>query len=212
MAKRTGGKYQAIIEAAVRVIAQQGYHNAQVSKIAKEAGVADGTIYVYFENKDDVLISVFSEKMGQFIEVINNKMKSLPSVRDKLYCLVSMHFGNMAKNRDFAVVTQIELRQSNPVVQEGIGQTLKKYFDLIDQLIVEGKEEGLIPPHVDNRLARKMIFGTLDQVVTAWIMKGAKYDLVSNVDPVFELLLYGLTGKTTHQVGKISGETGPANE
>ncbi len=211
MAKRTGGKYQAIIEAAVRVIAQQGYHNAQVSKIAKEAGVADGTIYVYFENKDDVLISVFSEKMGRFIEAINDKMKALPSVKDKLYCLISMHFGNMAKNRDYAVVTQIELRQSNPVVQEGIGQTLKKYFDLIDGLIVEGKEEGLFPPHIDNRLARKMIFGTLDQVVTAWIMKGAKYDLMSNVDPVYELLLYGLTGQTSHQFGIISAEAEPSH-
>jgi len=195
MAKRTGGKYQAIIEAAVRVIAQQGYHNAQVSKIAKEAGVADGTIYVYFENKDDVLISVFNEKMGQFIAAINQQMQSLPSVKEKLHCLISMHFGNMAKNKDYAVVTQIELRQSNPVVQEGIGQVLKKYFDLIDNLIEEGKREGLFSAEMDNRLARKMIFGTLDQVVTAWIMKGAKYDLTSNVDPVFELLLFGLTGK-----------------
>ena len=195
MAKRTGGKYQAIIEAAVRVIAQQGYHNAQVSKIAKEAGVADGTIYVYFENKDDVLISVFKEKMGQFIEAIHRKMKPLPSVREKLHCLISMHFGNMAKNKNYAVVTQIELRRANPVVQEGIRQTLKKYFDLIDDLVEEGKQEGLFPKDLDRRLARKMIFGTLDQVVTAWIMKGAKYDLTRSVDPVYELLLFGLTGQ-----------------
>jgi len=199
MAKRTGGKYQAIIEAAVRVIAQQGYHNAQVSKIAKEAGVADGTIYVYFENKDDMLISVFSEKMGQFIEAIRRKMEPLSSVKEKLHCLISMHFGNMAKNKDYAIVTQIELRQSNPVVQEGIGKTLKKYFDLIDELIEEGKKEGLFPEELDNRLARKMIFGTLDQVVTAWIMKGAKYDLTSSVDPVYELLLYGLTGQNSQE-------------
>lgn len=197
MAKRTGGKYQAIIEAAIRVIAQQGYHNAQVSRIAREAGVADGTIYVYFENKDDVLISVFNEKMGQFIEAVSEQMQALPTVKEKLRCLISMHFGNMNKNKDYAVVTQIELRQSNPAVQEGIGQVLKKYFDLIDNLIDEGKREGLFPEQMDNRLARKMIFGTLDQVVTAWIMKGAKYDLTSNVDPVFELLLYGLTGKNT---------------
>jgi len=203
MAKRTGGKYQAIIEAAVRVIAQQGYHNAQVSKIAKEAGVADGTIYVYFKNKDDVLISVFSEKMGQFIETINRQMKTLTSVKDKLRCLISIHFGHMAKNKEYAVVTQIELRQSNPVVQEGIGQTLKRYFDLIDGLIEEGKKEGLFPESLDNRLARKMIFGTLDQVVTAWIMKGAKYDLLSNVDPVYELLLFGLTGQNNEDRKKL---------
>src|SRR4051794_14081424 len=72
--KKNKPKYMQIIDAAVVVIAEHGYHQAQVSKIAKQAGVADGTIYLYFKNKEDILISLFEEKMGTYIEKIEAMM------------------------------------------------------------------------------------------------------------------------------------------
>jgi TetR/AcrR family fatty acid metabolism transcriptional regulator len=195
MAKKTGEKYQAIIDAAVRVIAKQGYHNAQVSKIAKEAGVADGTIYLYFENKDDILISLFNEKMGQFIETCRERIAEAESIEQKLYVLVHAHLSQLSQNPELAKVTQIELRQSNPEISQGIGAVMKQYFNLIDDVIREGIAQGALRSGMDVRLARKMIFGTLDEVTTAWVMKQCKYDLVSHVDPIHNLFLFGLMGK-----------------
>ncbi|CAM3373338.1 MULTISPECIES: TetR/AcrR family transcriptional regulator [Brevibacillus] len=195
MAKKTGEKYQAIIDAAVRVIARQGYHNAQVSKIAKEAKVADGTIYLYFENKDDILISLFNEKMGHFIETCRERILEAKSAEQKLYALVHTHFSQLSRDQDLAMVTQIELRQSNPEISEGIGNVMKQYFDLIDEVIREGMDAGIFRPDIEVRLARKMIFGTLDAVTTSWVMKQCKYDLVSHVDPIHNLFLNGLKGK-----------------
>src|SRR5690606_16805227 len=106
-------KYQQIIEAAVKVIAENGYHASQVSKIAKEAGVADGTIYLYFKNKEDVLVSVFEEKMGQFIDKIAKATSEQANANDKLKVLIEMHFSQLEENPDLAIVTQLELRQSN---------------------------------------------------------------------------------------------------
>ncbi|WNC16568.1 TetR/AcrR family transcriptional regulator [Brevibacillus brevis] len=195
MAKKTGEKYQAIIDAAVRVIARQGYHNAQVSKIAKEAKVADGTIYLYFENKDDILISLFNEKMGHFVETNRRHMAEASSTEQKLYVLVHAHLSQLAMDHDFARVTQIELRQSNPQISEGIGNVMKQYFDLIDEVIREGMETGVFSPDLDVRVARKMIFGTLDEVTTSWVMKQCKYDLVSYADSIHSLFLNGMKGK-----------------
>jgi TetR/AcrR family fatty acid metabolism transcriptional regulator len=195
MAKKTGEKYQAIIDAAVRVIAKQGYHNAQVSKIAKEAGVADGTIYLYFENKDDILISLFNEKMGQFIDTCRARIAEAQSIEQKLYVLVHAHLSQLSQNPELAKVTQIELRQSNPEISQGIGAVMKQYFNLIDEVIREGMGQGVFRPDMDVRLARKMIFGTLDEVTTSWVMKQCKYDLVSHVDPIHNLFLFGLMGK-----------------
>ncbi|HZG81009.1 MAG TPA: TetR/AcrR family transcriptional regulator [Brevibacillus sp.] len=195
MAKKTGEKYQAIIDAAVRVIARQGYHNAQVSKIAKEAKVADGTIYLYFENKDDILISLFNEKMGNFIETCRERISEATSAEQKLFVLVHAHFSQLSQDHELAMVTQIELRQSNPIISEGIGNVMKQYFTLIDEVIREGMESGMFRPDLDVRLARKMIFGTLDEVTTAWVMKQCKYDLVSYVHPIHNLFLHGLMGK-----------------
>ncbi|WP_139491563.1 TetR/AcrR family transcriptional regulator [Brevibacillus dissolubilis] len=195
MAKKTGEKYQAIINAAVRVIAQHGYHNAQVSRIAREAKVADGTIYLYFENKDDILISLFNEKMGQFIATCRDLCNKADTVEQKIYVLVHSHLSQLANDKEFSVVTQIELRQSNPVVSKGIGEVLKQYFSLIDDVIREGVEAGVFRDDVDVRLARTMVFGTLDQTVTAWVMRQCKHDLVSQVDPIHNLFLNGLIRK-----------------
>lgn len=192
MAKKTGEKYQAIIDAAVRVIAKQGYHNAQVSRIAKEAKVADGTIYLYFENKDDILISLFNEKMGQSIEACKARLQEVDSVEEKLHVFIHSHLSQLAADPEMAIVTQIELRQSNPEISKGIGHVLKNYFDLIDEIIEEGLTTGMFRPDIDPRLARKMIFGTLDETVTSWVMKQCKYDLVSLTDPIHNLFLHGL--------------------
>ncbi|NGQ94419.1 TetR/AcrR family transcriptional regulator [Brevibacillus sp. SYP-B805] len=192
MAKKTGEKYQAIIDAAVAVIAKHGYHNAQVSRIAKEAKVADGTIYLYFENKDDILISLFNEKMGQFIETCRGRIAEAKTIEEKLYVLVHAHLSQLAKDPNMAKVTQIELRQSNPEVSKGIGAVLKQYFNLIDDVIRTGIEQGTFRPETDVRMARMMIFGTLDEATTSWVMKQCKYDLVSLVDPIHNLFLYGL--------------------
>ncbi|QQE73400.1 TetR/AcrR family transcriptional regulator [Brevibacillus composti] len=195
MAKKTGEKYQAIIDAAVRVIARQGYHNAQVSRIAKEAKVADGTIYLYFENKDDILISLFNEKMGAFIEQGRGRLAEATSIEQKLYILVHAHLSQLSRDPELAKVTQIELRQSNPEISEGIGAVMKLYFNLIEELLREGIEAGVFRPDIDVRLARKMIFGTLDEVTTSWVMKQCKYDLLSHVDPIHNLFQFGLMGK-----------------
>ncbi|MBA4494596.1 TetR/AcrR family transcriptional regulator [Paenactinomyces guangxiensis] len=192
MAKRTGEKYDAIIDAAVRVIAEYGYHNAQVSRIAREARVADGTIYLYFKNKDDVLISLFSEKMGSFITEMEEKLREIESPADQLYTLIRLHFEKLEEDRQLATVTQIELRQSNPEVRRGIGEILKRYLDIIDRIIESGMEKGLFRPNLDIRVCRKMIFGSLDEMVTSWIMNDYKYSLLDQVEEIHRLFISGM--------------------
>ncbi|PTX59318.1 TetR family transcriptional regulator [Melghirimyces profundicolus] len=191
MAKRTGEKYEAIIDAAIRVIAQYGYHQAQVSKIAREANVADGTIYLYFENKDDVLISLFNEKMGAFISDVEKTLSEVPSPVDQLRELIRLHFEYLEADHQLAIVTQIELRQSNPVVRKEIGLILKRYLKVIDRVIQAGVEQGVFREDFDVITARRMIFGTIDETVTSWIMKDCKYSLMDQVNPILDLFLKG---------------------
>lgn len=192
MAKRTGEKYEAILDAAVKVIAENGYHQAQVSRIAKEAKVADGTIYLYFNNKEDVLISLFSEKMGKFIDDVTEQLAQYNSPSEQLYHLIRLHFENLEQDPQLAIVTQIELRQSNPTIRQELGTILKKYFALIDSVIQFGMETGLFRADLDIRVARKMIFGTLDETASSWIMNDRKYRLVDQIDPIHQLFVGGM--------------------
>jgi TetR/AcrR family transcriptional regulator, fatty acid metabolism regulator protein len=184
-------KNKQIIEAAVIVIAENGYHQAQVSKIAKQAGVADGTIYLYFKNKEDILISLFQEKMGNFIEKIQKEIEGISSPTEKLYVLIEKHFQLLAADRHLAIVTQLELRQSNKELRLRINEVLKGYLKVVDGILIEGIEKGEFRQDLDIRLARQMIFGTIDETVTTWVMNEQKYDLVALAKPVHQLLTKG---------------------
>ncbi|GIO27761.1 TetR/AcrR family transcriptional regulator [Ornithinibacillus bavariensis] len=190
--KKNKPKYNLIIDAAVDVIAENGYHGSQVSKIAKKAGVADGTIYLYFKNKEDILVSVFEEKMGQFIEQIASATSQRETASDKLLTLIQMHFRQLAANHHLAIVTQLELRQSNLTLRHQINSILKPYLDVIDGIIKEGIEQKIFRNDMNKQLMRQMIFGTLDETVTNWVMNEEKYDLVGLAPAVHDLLTKGI--------------------
>ncbi|MBT2656872.1 TetR/AcrR family transcriptional regulator [Bacillus sp. ISL-18] len=189
--KKSKPKYMQIIDAAVIVIAENGYHQAQVSKIAKQAGVADGTIYLYFKNKEDILISLFEEKMGEFVEKIEEKIAGKVTAEEKLLMMIETHFQLLSEDHHMAIVTQLELRQSNKELRLRINAVLRGYLQVIDKIILEGKETGEFSSDLDVRLARQMIFGTIDETVTSWVMNEEKYDLLSLASPVHRLLING---------------------
>ncbi|MDN4072671.1 TetR/AcrR family transcriptional regulator [Fictibacillus terranigra] len=191
--KRKGPKYDKIIDAAVNVIAVHGYHQSQVSKIAKQASVADGTIYLYFKNKEDLLVSVFNEKMGTFIERTGSELKSKKSATEKLLTLIEMHFRLLDADHQLSIVTQLELRQTNRALRAKIGEVLKRYLSLIDLILKEGMEENAFDRSMDTRLARQMIFGTIDETATNWVMNDHRYDLPSLAQPVHRMLVNGLS-------------------
>ncbi len=184
-------KYKQIIEAAVIIIAENGYHGSQISKIAKQAGVADGTIYLYFKNKEDILISLFQEKMGMFVEKIKKAIAGKKTTKEKLLLMIENHFTILSQDHHLAIVTQLELRQSNKELRLKINHVLKEYLAVLDEILIEGKENGELPGDLDVRLARQMIFGTVDETATSWVINDHKYNLVALAPKVHQLILYG---------------------
>jgi TetR/AcrR family fatty acid metabolism transcriptional regulator len=192
VALKSGDKYAAILEAAQTVIARQGYHSAQISKIAAEAGVAAGTVYLYFKNKPDLLVSLFRERLGMLIEGARTSLTDARDAREKLRHFISQHLRSLAARRELAVVTQIEMRQADSRVQHEISQIMKGYFRVIDEIIEEGQASGLFRRSVEPLQIRNLVFGTIDQTVTAWVLSGFKFDLEALAEPTFALITGGL--------------------
>ena len=190
--KRDKPKYKQIVDAAVIVIAENGYHQAQVSKIAKEAGVADGTIYLYFKNKEDILISVFREKMAVFVGNVEAILEEDIDTRERLLRLIDNHFRLLHEDRHLAIVTQLELRQSNKELRTRINEVLKGYLSLLDKILKAGIESGELDKNLDVRLARQMVFGTIDETITSWVMNDQKYDLMKLSPEVHRLIMNGM--------------------
>ena len=190
--KRDRPKYKQIVDAAVIVIAENGFHQAQVSKIAKEAGVADGTIYLYFKNKEDILISVFREKMAIFVNNVEVIMKKDIDTSEKLFRMIDNHFRVLHEDRQLAIVTQLELRQSNKELRFRINEVLREYLMLLDAILKEGIENGMLYAELDIRLARQMVFGTIDETITSWVMNDQKYELMKLTPEVHRLIMNAL--------------------
>lgn len=189
MSKPREEKYQSILDAATEAFAEYGYFSCQVSKIAKLAGVADGTIYLYFKNKEDILVSLFSERMGQFIQGIRHEIVQCRTTQERLSSIVRTHLRYMQENRSLAIVTQIELRQSDPQIREAISGPLREYFQLIEQVLAEGIEKDEIVLR-DLKVGRQLFFGTLDAVISDWV-NSKKTRSLDGVENVVIDLIYG---------------------
>lgn len=192
MAKRTGEKYMAILEGAIRVFARSGFHGTRVSEIAREAGVADGTVYIYFSNKEDILVSMFQELMARFVEGMREELRKASDARGKLRAIIHYHLSTLGAQPDRAMVTQIELRQIDEEINRGISGPLLSYFRLIEEVIEEGRKTGTFRTDINVRTARKVIFGAVDEVVTCWVMSQKRYHLADMAEPVYDLLLRGM--------------------
>ncbi|MDD9267912.1 TetR/AcrR family transcriptional regulator [Paenibacillus sp. GCM10023248] len=185
-------KYYAILEGALKVFAEYGFHKSQVSRIAKEAGVADGTIYLYFKKKEDILTGLFQEKLGELVEKFNQGVTEEMTAKEALRKVCEIHFGELEANVNLAFLTQIELRQSDLELRQEIGQALKRYIILIENILERGKRDGSFRADIDVKLVRLLIFGGMDEVVTSWLISGQKYSLTAQVGPTVNFFMKGI--------------------
>ncbi|MBP1157266.1 MULTISPECIES: TetR/AcrR family transcriptional regulator [unclassified Paenibacillus] len=192
MTSKKINKFDLILDAAVKVFAETGYHGSQVSKIAREAGVADGTIYLYFKNKEDILVSLFRERLGELVGKFKESVQASSTADEALRKICEIHYTELEQNTDLAYVTQIELRQSSLELRKAIGQAVKPYIQLIETVLVKGMEEGTFRKGLDVKLTRLLIFGAMDEAVTSWLISGRKYSLSGQIDPTVEFFLKAL--------------------
>jgi len=187
-----------ILKSAVKVFAQKGFYNAKVAEIAKGAEVADGTIYLYFKNKDEMLISIFEEEMAKFITRIDKEMAATSDIIEKVRIFIRTHLEFVKKNPRLAQVFQLELRQSNKFIKEYTGTKLKEYLNIIGTLVEEGQKQDVLRKDVHPGLVKRALFGALDEIATHWVLlKNGKYDLNESADQIANIMIHGLRAQQT---------------
>ena len=166
----TNDKKEIIINAAIRVFAHKGFYNAKVADVAKEAGVADGTIYLYFKNKDDLLISLFETKMEKILVRFNQVLEQSITPPQKLEQFIQLHFQMIEEDQDLAEVFQVELRQSSKFLKDYHNQKFIDFLGILEQIIHEGRDGGYFRPDVKVNTMKIAIFGALDELAREWIL------------------------------------------
>jgi TetR/AcrR family transcriptional regulator, fatty acid metabolism regulator protein len=190
---RDPDKPQQIIDAAVRVFARTGFFNSRVSDIAREAGIASGTIYLYFKTKDEILVTLFREKMAGFVSTLRKEIAGEPDAPAKLRRLVRLHFETLEARPELAEVVQLELRQGQKFFRGACAQEISAYFDLIGSVLEEGVAAGVFRPELPVKIATKMLFGAMDQLTTSWVLGKRGYRLADAAEPIANIFLRGVT-------------------
>ncbi len=202
---RGGGaaKRDRILRAAIRIFSQKGYFNSKISEIARHAGVADGTIYLYFKNKDDLLISLFEEKMGEVVADVRARVADGGGALERLKIFIRNHMDLLVREAGLIEVIQVELRQSNKFMKEYVPVKFLEYLDVISGILEDGKTEGVFRPDLNVTLARRAIFGALDEISLAYVLsRKRKYVPDEAAEEIFRIFAAGLGSHAPSEGGK----------
>ena len=188
-------KREAILRAAIQVFANNGYFSSKVADIASEAGVADGTVYLYFKSKEEILHSIFDRTVEEVIADGRKQLERIKDPREKLRQIALLHLERLGADRDLAVVFQVELRGSTKFMEEFSAAGFAEYLGLIRATIEEGQRAGVFRPDLNAKVVAKVFFGALDEMATNWILSKRRYKLAPMADQVLDILLNGVSLK-----------------
>jgi len=187
------GKRESILRAATRVFARNGYFNSKVADIARAAGVADGTVYLYFKSKEEILHSIFDQNMAEAIAADRKLIDKLSDPREKLRRIATLHLERLGADRDLAVVFQVELRGSTKFMQQFSAAGFAEYLGLLRAIFEEGQRAGVFRKELNARVAAKIFFGALDEMATNWIISKRSYKLEPMAEVVMDVFLNGVS-------------------
>jgi TetR/AcrR family transcriptional regulator, fatty acid metabolism regulator protein len=187
-----GDKRDLILRAAIRVFAERGFFNAQVADVARVAGVAAGTVYLYFRSKDELLVSIFERVMTEALDEGRAALEGVADPIDRLRRLARLHLARVTRDRDLTIVFQVELRQSTKFMERFSTTKLRDYLGRIRDAIADGQAAGVIRASVNPTLAAKMLFGTLDEMATNWMLSHRRTSLDGVADEIVDMFVHGI--------------------
>jgi TetR/AcrR family fatty acid metabolism transcriptional regulator len=203
LSRNSTDKYNLILNAAIKVFAENGFFYSTVSQIAREAGVADGTIYLYFKSKEDILLQFFNRRTQEVFERFRTEAEKAGNAREKLVNLIRRHLEEFQHDRAMAIVFQSEARvksRLNGRLDKYVKELSKKYMDLVGEIIELGQAEGSIRKDVYISLAKRLVLGSVDEVISTWVNTGGHYDMASMAEPLVDLYFKGIGSTKTAAV------------
>ena len=190
---RNPEKYERILDAAVAVFADKGFFVARISDIADRANVADGTVYLYFKNKEEILMTAINTAFDAFMSLARTELRKLTDPAERLRRLAFLHLDAMASNRNLAVVFQMELRQSTRFLSEFSHRHMVEYLQLVRDAITDGQDQGMFRREMSDKYAANCFFGALDEMVTSWVLsENEEFQLSNAADAVVDIFLNGM--------------------
>lgn len=196
--QRGGEKYDRILESAIEVVAEKGFQHARISDIASRAGVADGTVYLYFQNKNHILRTAIDSVFDQFSSRVSTALEGSTDPLEQLRIIAHLHLETLLSRRNLAIILQTQVRQSARFIEQFSHQALVDYINLVRETIRRGQSEGIIRAEVSARVAALCLFGTIDELISSWLFTGRPLDAEQAAAQVLDIVLNGIRNRQPH--------------
>jgi TetR/AcrR family fatty acid metabolism transcriptional regulator len=196
MSKKKIIRRESIIQAAIEVFSKKDFKTASISEIAQKAGIADGTIYQYFKNKEDLFFSIPIQKTNEFRSQLELHLEGISGAFNKIRKFVWYYLYFFKMNPGYGRILMLEMRVSKSFVKTDTYGFLKQSVSQVMNIIIEGQNEGVIRRDTDIYILRHLILGTLEHIVSRWLLKEEKYDILEHHQELSRILIGGLKPET----------------
>ena len=189
-------KRRLILKVATEVFAEKGFNESTISQIAKKAKIAEGGIYVYFKNKEDLLFSIPEERMENFLSGLRQQVEGIRGALNKLRKLIWYHLHFYEQNRDYTLILLQNIRLNPRFASTQAYQLIREFSEMVVQIIEEGKNEGSIRAGIDSRLLRDAIRGAIEHVTIRGSILGRFPRLTDAAEPLYDFFVTGIQSQT----------------
>ncbi|MBN1154663.1 TetR/AcrR family transcriptional regulator [candidate division KSB1 bacterium] len=187
-------KRERILKAAAQVFARKGFYNSRIAEIANKANVAEGTIYLYFTNKDELLTTIFEQEMAVVIAEMKEELNKVDDPKDKIKKFIERHLALIDEKREIAEVFQIELRQSHKFMKEYKGTKFRDYLNIISSIISIGQKRGMFRADIIPGIAKRILFGALDEISNYWVLSTTRqFSLSVTAEEIAKIFIRGIS-------------------
>jgi TetR/AcrR family fatty acid metabolism transcriptional regulator len=181
-----------ILVSAIMVFGKRGFQNAPISEIAKNARMADASIYEYFKGKEDLLLAIPVEVTKKIIPEIEEHMMGVRGAFNKLRKFVWWYLYFFEKNPEYGSIVLLELKTSKMYIATEAYQAARTFYKILLDIIKEGQQEGVIKKETNVFLARSLCVGAIEHITIRWLLKERSYSLIQFADELVDLLIRAL--------------------
>jgi len=184
------------LKVATEVFAERSFNETTISQIAQRARIAEGGIYVYFKNKEDLLFSIPEERMENFLSGLREHLAGITGSLPRLCKLIWYHLNFYEKNKDYVLILLQNIQQNPRFHSTRAYRLIREFGKLVNQIIEEGKAEGVIRRGIDSRLLRDAILGSIEHITIRGSILGRFPRITDAAGPLYDFFVSGIQSQT----------------
>jgi TetR/AcrR family fatty acid metabolism transcriptional regulator len=192
IAANKNGKTQTrdrILNSARRLFADKGYQKTTIVDISKQAGLSEAALYEYFQGKEDLLHMIPDLWLSELLRDLEDQLFGIQGAINKLRKYLWWYMRRVEQSPLDAKIVYLFLKTNSNFMTTDVYSNVKQLYSYLSDIFEEGRTSGEFKNNLDSRVARDIVVGIMDHIITRWLLKERSYCLFEDLENVFYLMI-----------------------